>query len=89
MSNGVAFGTQVWGDMAATIAAILLDREATTVVLDADPAHGSLREPLVKVISLMRNLDYTRTSLARNAYPVLRRGMVDVLGQAPYEVSTG
>ena len=87
-ADGVDFGDGKWGDMTATVAAILLDREATSVVLDADPAHGGLREPMVKIISLMRSMEYTRTDWARNAYPVLRRYMVDVLGQAPYEVRT-
>ena len=31
------------------------------MVLDADPSHGSLREPLIKVIALMRNLNYQQT----------------------------
>ena len=37
------------GDLGAMIAAILLDREARSVTLDADPSHGVLREPLLKL----------------------------------------
>ena len=40
------------------LAAIVLDRESRNILLDADPTYGSLREPLIKVVSLMRNLDF-------------------------------
>jgi hypothetical protein len=36
----------------------LLDREARSVVLDADPIHGSTKEPLLKVIGMMRSLQF-------------------------------
>jgi hypothetical protein len=45
-------GRGVYGDLAATVACTLLDREARSVVLDADPIHGSTKEPLVKVIGI-------------------------------------
>ncbi len=38
-----------------------MDRESRDVLLDSDPTFGSIREPLVKVISLMRNLNYQQT----------------------------
>jgi cullin-associated NEDD8-dissociated protein 1 len=43
------FGSGKYGDLAATIAAVLLDREARSVELDLDAANGQLREPLLKV----------------------------------------
>ena len=46
-----------YGDLAATIAAVLLDKEARSVALDANPFKGSLREPLIKVMALMRGLE--------------------------------
>ncbi|KAI2512165.1 Protein of unknown function (DUF1501) [Fragilaria crotonensis] len=58
--SSVMFGSGRYGDLAATIACVLLDREARTVVLDADPAHGSLREPLLRVIGLMRSMQFKR-----------------------------
>jgi uncharacterized protein (DUF1800 family) len=58
--SSVTFGSGAYGDLAATIACILLDREARTVVLDADPAHGSLREPLLRVLGLMRSMQFKR-----------------------------
>jgi len=48
-----------YGDLGATVAAILLDREARAEILDADPTYGRLREPLLKVLHLMRSLEYT------------------------------
>lgn len=59
-SDGVRFGNipYTYGDLEATAAAILLDREARDVLLDNDPAFGSLREPLVKITSLMRSMEY-------------------------------
>ena len=57
-TDGVTtFGTGEYGNLAATTAAILLHPEARAVVLDADPYHGSLREPLLKVMHLMRSLE--------------------------------
>ena len=48
------FGSGKYGDLGAMTAAILLDDETRQVVLDADPAHGHLREPLVKLLSFFR-----------------------------------
>ena len=42
-----------YGDMAATVAAILLEPEARSVMLDYDPTFGRLREPLLKVMCSM------------------------------------
>ena len=48
----------VHGDLGATFAAILLDREARSITLEADPTHGGLREPLLKLYQLMRSLEF-------------------------------
>ncbi len=58
------FGTNEYGDLAATIAAILLDQESRHIVLDRDPFHGSVREPLLKVIALMRSMEFTQIDSA-------------------------
>ena len=47
-----------YGCMASTVAAILLDREARSSILDRDPIHGQLREPLLKVMHVMRAMEY-------------------------------
>lgn len=49
----------VYGDLGATVTAILLDREARSPELDIDPSHGQLREPLLKVLHFLRSMDYT------------------------------
>lgn len=62
VSNGQTFGTGKYGDLSAMLAAILLDREATTVVLDADPSTGSLKEQIMKVIAFMRAMEFQNRS---------------------------
>jgi len=57
-SSSTDFGTGIYGDLGATMAAIILDRESRSVVLDNDSSYGSLREPLIKVIALMRSLEF-------------------------------
>ena len=46
-----------YGCMAATVAAIMLDREARSSLLDLEPTHGQLREPILKVLHLMRSME--------------------------------
>jgi hypothetical protein len=53
-----SFGTGIRGDLAATVAAVLLDDEARSAVLDNDPLVGKIREPLVKVMHMLRALNY-------------------------------
>ena len=48
--NGKSYSGQ-YGDLAATVAAILLEPEARSGMLDYDPTFGRLREPLLKVIA--------------------------------------
>ena len=57
-ASGSVFGSGEYGDMAATVAAILLNRESRTVVLDADPTHGSLQEPFLRLVRVMRSLQF-------------------------------
>jgi len=86
----VEFGTGKYGDLGATVASILLDKEARAVVLDADPAYGSLREPLNRVIGLMRSMDFTlKNSGNRGERPVaVFREMETRIGQFPHEYET-
>ena len=51
--------TGQYGDLGAAVAAILIDREARSLVLDADPTHGQMREPLLKLYHFMRAMEYT------------------------------
>ncbi len=57
----VSFGSGKYGDLAATVAGVLLDSESRETLLDFDPSYGSIREPIVKVISLMRSLEFSQT----------------------------
>lgn len=56
--NGVTY-SGAHGDLAATVAAMLLDREARSLTLELDPTFGQMREPLLKVLHLMRSLEYS------------------------------
>ena len=60
-SDTILFGNNQYGDLSATIAAIVLDAESRSEVLDSDPMYGSIREPLIRVISMMRTLEYEHT----------------------------
>lgn len=79
--DGETFGSGKYGDLAATIAAVLLDQEARVAVLDADPVHGALQEPYLKVVRLMRSLEYKgdedRPMIA------LRQDLQELLGEEP------
>lgn len=55
---GYQFGSGQYGDLAATFAAVLLDREARSPLLDVDPAFGSMKEPVLKVLGLMRGMEF-------------------------------
>jgi len=46
-----------YGDLGATIAAVLLDPEARSINLDADPFKGNLREPILRMTALMRGME--------------------------------
>ena len=64
--GGVTYGG-TYGDLGATFAAILLDNEARSPTLDADPTHGQLREPLLKVYHVLRSFDF-KTGQGQHAH---------------------
>ena len=74
-------GTGQRGDLAATIAAILLDPEARTAVRLGDPTFGKVREPVLRVAQWMRAFN------ARSASRRFLLGTTDnpatSLGQSP------
>ena len=82
-NDRVVFGNASYGDLAASVAATVLDREARSVLLDMDPFHGSLKEPLLKLIGLMRNLEFKPTP----EFPFVRflKDMQDSIGQMVYQ----
>ena len=77
------YGSGEYGDIGAMVACILLDRETRTPLLDADPIHGALKEPLIKLIGLMRALDYRRTD---DTGFVEFAGLSVKIGQVPHAI---
>ena len=67
----------VYGDLEATFYAILMDREARSPLLDGDPSHGHLREPLLKIVHSMKSLEYQK----RDNYLAEFWEMQDKIGQ--------
>lgn len=60
-SEQTNFGSGNYGDLAATFASIFLNAESRSTVLDQDSSFGSIREPLLKYISVMRSMEYKET----------------------------
>jgi cullin-associated NEDD8-dissociated protein 1 len=69
-----------YGDLGAAVAAVLLDREARSASLDADPTHGKLLEPLLKVLHVMRAMEYT----PNDGREVVLSSMEGKVGMAPF-----
>ena len=81
--GGHSFGSNQYGDLAATFSAIYLDREARNVVADGDITSGLLREPILKVLSLMRSMDF----LSQHPIAAMNGMEVDI-GQMPHEFTS-
>ena len=62
----------------------MLHREAASHTLDADPAYGGLKQPIVKVLQFMRSSSYVQSPYDRNIYPKFGK-MVSKVGQMAYE----
>ena len=83
-STKTSFGTGHYGDLAATVAAVLLDREARSTVLDNDPAQGSLQEPFLKLLRVMRSLHFR--SDADKPFVEFGVDLQDAIGQEPHSL---
>ena len=59
-SGGTTFGNKKYGNLKAVAAAITLDPESLTPVVDEDPVSGNIREPLLKVMQILRSLSFQR-----------------------------
>eukprot|EP00536_Pseudo-nitzschia_multiseries_P010764 jgi/Psemu1/204058/e_gw1.338.42.1 len=57
-STGLQIGSGQYGCLKATTAAILLDNEVIDPILDADPTHGSIQEPYLKLVKVLRSLEF-------------------------------
>jgi cullin-associated NEDD8-dissociated protein 1 len=82
-SSGVTFGDGEYGNLAATIAAILLNREARNPLLDADPIGGSLKEPMLKLIAYMRAMEFEKRDVAPE---IKLMDLQERIGQMPHSV---
>lgn len=80
----ISFGAGKYGDLAAMTAAILLDRETRSVTLDSDPAHGSILEPFLKFVRMLRSLEFE----ADLDDPYIRLGvdLQDKIGQQAHKL---
>lgn len=58
--DGTTFGDGKYGNLKAVAAAITLDPESTSTVIDEDPTTGNIREPLLKLIHFMKSLEFQR-----------------------------
>ena len=83
-SGDTNFGAGKYGDLEATVAAIVLDRESRDTKLDADPGHGSLVEPLMKVVGTMRSLEFVPSQIRK--FIGFRPDMQTLIGQGSYGI---
>lgn len=83
IDSGLVFGSGSYGDLAAAIAAVILDREARSVILEADPTYGSLLEPLLRYLRLMKSLEFKPSKSS----PMVRlEGMLKKIGQDAHDL---
>lgn len=81
--HGVGSGQR--GDLAAVIKAILLHPEARTPALAYDSAHGGLREPLIRLMSVARAFEITSPQ-TYGFFPFYQ--LNEVFAQSPYDYPT-
>ena len=83
VSGSISFGDSRYGNMEAMIASIVLHEESRNVLLDADPTSGSLREPVLKYIGLLKSLEFSNEIYA----PEIRLNDLQVkIGQEVHEI---
>jgi len=85
-SSGLEFGSGEYGDLEASFAAVFLDREARDPLLDADPVHGSIREPILKVLSILRTLEYEAVPSGNPLFGL--KDMFERIGQMAHDIPT-
>jgi len=78
------FGSGEYGSMEALVSAIVLDRESQNFLLDKDPSHGALGESYLKLVRVLRSLEYAPSV----SQQLLRtdRDLEDFIGQEAYKV---
>lgn len=94
-SGSETFGSGDYGSLEAMAAAILLDKEATDNTITSDPSYGSMKAPMLKVLHLMRSMEYA-TSLPttltgkplQTTYNTKLWKIDEKIGDGPYEFPT-
>ena len=81
--SGRTFSGQ-YGDLQASVYAVLLDREARTSMLDYDRTFGRVREPLLKLLQTMRALEFK----SRDEREVNLVSLQDKIGQQAFQSET-
>ena len=81
MYEGIGDGN--YGNLKAMVAAIVLDREARTPVLDTDPTFGSFREPLIKFVGFMRAMNFTPRQYGGEEVRLV--DLLEAIGQQPHK----
>eukprot|EP00934_Nitzschia_sp_Nitz4_P004476 Nitzschia sp. Nitz4//scaffold371_size14297//6040//11866//NITZ4_008941-RA/size14297-augustus-gene-0.3-mRNA-1//-1//CDS//3329549584//4466//frame0 len=74
------FGSGVYGCMEATIAALVLEPEFQLV--DADPMNGSVLEPYLKVVKVMRSLEFR----SQEFVPRISADLQHLIGQQAHKL---
>lgn len=69
--------------MEALIAAIVLDPEARSSVLDADPTSGSLVEPMLKLTRFLRAMKFETTAISGERMRLVN--LQQKVGQEPHK----
>ena len=94
-SEATTFGSGKYGSLEAMAASILLDSEATEGAISVDPSSGSMREPILKLMNLMRSMDYQTSlptpidgALIQTTYNVKLWEIDEKIGHGPYEFPT-
>jgi uncharacterized protein (DUF1501 family) len=77
------FGNGDYGSLEPMIAAILLDRESRTIVVDGDTSAGGFREPLIKLVSFMRAMEFVT---ATNSPEIRLQSLDRSMGQMPHRI---
>jgi uncharacterized protein (DUF1800 family) len=78
-------GSGVRGDLGAVVKAILLHPEAREAALGYDPAHGRLREPLIRLMAYARAFEITSPQ-TYGFFPFYQ--LDEVFSQSPYDYPT-
>lgn len=75
-------GSGKYGDLAATVAAILLAPQARDTAMDGDPYDGHYVEPVLQITRLSRGMEIETTEKAKQIY---FDHLEDKIGQTPYK----